>query len=268
MNPMITLKNISLLSLALLPLCPHSAAGQDLRQIGTNVYDLSAVARMADQSKYLVEGKVQRVSDGELIIRKTSFQYYFAPQGNPLSMGSADLLRYLAASKMSSQPLSLGHVLSLSPEMREHVSRVEQTSDVVLLHYPGFCRIGANFRALAMPVAGRDSTWDYGDLVDPSTTNLANVLRVHSDGIFSEKYEPPAMRRQHEMDASFARRLARAESGLAWEQFDVARDYLRGYGVETNLDSALYWFRKAAAQNFPEAIEFLRTNAPSHPSQQ
>ncbi|PWU21753.1 MAG: hypothetical protein C5B50_00945 [Verrucomicrobia bacterium] len=66
---------------------------------------------------------------------------------------------------------------------------------------------------------------------------------------------------QAELNDAFARRLARASNGPPWEQFDIGIDYIRGLGVQTNLDLGLFWVRKAETQGFPEAKEFLRTNS-------
>jgi hypothetical protein len=259
MNPMITYKNPILLSLALWSI---SSSGQDLRRIGTNIYDFSPLLTETQPNLYLVEGKVQSNTDGRLLIRSTSYKYYFVPEGNPLTMGSRSLLAYIAASRASPTPLSPGQVLALSPEMRQHVSRVEEYHDAWLLHYPGPAKRGGTLHAFALPVSGLNSTWDYGTPLDARDPRITNAFRVYPDHILQEHYEIPAVRLQRQLDARFAQRLAEASNGPPWHQFDVGIDYLRGYGVQTNLESALYWINKAAAGGFPEAKEFIRTNSP------
>lgn len=49
-----------------------------------------------------------------------------------------------------------------------------------------------------------------------------------------------------------------AEQGLAEGQYNLGMCYGKGQGVPRNFDEALKWIRKAAAQDYQPAKDFLR----------
>ena len=52
-----------------------------------------------------------------------------------------------------------------------------------------------------------------------------------------------------------------ASNDLAYAQFNLGLRYFKGDGIETNQSNALLWIGKSAAQNYPPAVEFLKTNS-------
>ena len=55
----------------------------------------------------------------------------------------------------------------------------------------------------------------------------------------------------------FEKLLKRAIKGEAKAQFLVGDCYLRGDGVERDVNAALNWYRKSALQEYPEALCIL-----------
>lgn len=51
-----------------------------------------------------------------------------------------------------------------------------------------------------------------------------------------------------------------ADKGNANAQFDLFVSYYNGDGVSTDHNKALYWLRKAANQNFPQAVQVMNEN--------
>jgi hypothetical protein len=160
--------------------------GQALRQLGTNIYDLSpAMAAGQSSNSCFIQGKVLNVRSGKItVLRLLSTRFYMVPAGNPLSMDSRGLLGYAAASRMSAQPLSPGQVFALSPEMRQYVQTVEETQEITIAHYPNPCRPGQTLDTYAVPLGPPASctAWDYGALVYAPITNIDRIIQVYPNG--------------------------------------------------------------------------------------
>jgi hypothetical protein len=234
--------------------------GQDLRIFGTNLYDFSPVSSGQKLSRYTIAGKIVGATPYSVTIRPP-FCFRLSASSDRAFGGPEDMLAFMGAVKLSeagSGTISSGHYFALSPEMRRNFSKY-QPPDIVVTN----CTLGRESRGeeaqlCALPTED-PSVWNYGTPVDVTTaTNFAKVFRVYSKTIAEES----ATQRPLTMLTPFQRRTARAQRGVAHDQWDLGMDYWIGLGVETNADLAVYWIRKAAAQSYPEAIEFLKTNAP------
>lgn len=60
--------------------------------------------------------------------------------------------------------------------------------------------------------------------------------------------------------------FARAEAGDAHGQFDLAKMYIDGWIVEQDLESALYWLKRSAAQGYTRATKLLQRISEAHES--
>jgi hypothetical protein len=160
--------------------------GQALRQLGTNIYDLSpAMAAGQSSNSCFIQGKVLNVRSGKItVLRLLSTRFYMVPTGNPLSMDSRGLLGYAAANRMSAKPLSPGQVFALSPEMRQYVQTVEETQEITIAHYPNLCRPGQTLKTYAVPLGlpGSCTAWDYGAPVYAPVTNIDRIIQVYPNG--------------------------------------------------------------------------------------
>jgi len=54
-----------------------------------------------------------------------------------------------------------------------------------------------------------------------------------------------------------------ADQNYAPAQYGLSLCYEKGYGVEKNLSQAIYWCKKAAAQDYDKAVQKLKVLQPS-----
>jgi len=230
----------------------ESVVAQDLRIIGTNLYDFSGISTLGNtDTPYIVAGIVQEAT------RSCSAGDYRVSHGPPHQLGHRwprEMLGAMVAAKMAEKPLTAGQVFALSPDLRQYVKKIEHVRDAILLNYPEPCQRGQNLRACAVPVDGKPSVYDYGVPIELSlaTTSMPPRSGLRPSSTSSPAYKPTRVK------PSFG--TARAE-GRVYSQFLLGLDYWCGQGTQTNQNLALHWLRTAAIAGSPEAKEFLRTNS-------
>jgi TPR repeat protein len=69
-----------------------------------------------------------------------------------------------------------------------------------------------------------------------------------------------ALKKQKTQESLLAWQFQQASNGVARSQFQLGLRYLAGDGVESNRVEAIRWLGAAAAQDYVEAKEFIRTN--------
>ncbi|MFC5462476.1 TonB family protein [Massilia niabensis] len=105
-------------------------------------------------------------------------------------------------------------------------------------------------------------TWDFNDGPGMLRAKQAAALAAGKGSLPARYHLSLLLSQTAETDADREKGLlvlrSSAELGHAPAQFDLGRRYEKGVGVETNLDEAVRWYQKSAAQGDPLATQRLR----------
>jgi hypothetical protein len=261
-----------------------------LRIFGSNVYDFSAVMQPgqpeeAKQTIFMVSGRVFRAGVGwaEIIRRKPDAPVHMNEEWrrNFLLAGPAEQLRRLYAhqviERMQKGKVSAGELNALDPEMKQLVyegsHQLETDLDrdyarVFVTNCPAaYCVREKQVRFCAMPVGGGLTTdssprYDYGRPFVGDPRGLTNVFLVTNRGIVRKQTPEETAAKKAQMKGGLLQwHCQQASNGVARSQFEIGLRYLRGDEVETNRPLGMYWIWKASYQDYPQAVEFVRTNS-------
>jgi hypothetical protein len=242
---------------------------QDLRIIGTNLYDFSPIqahpATRRRHSPYLIVGDLISIRGSSAVVRPIPM-YHFVPVGDPRTMDRAEVRAYQRAQQAAMNgPLDFIDLGYLSDDAKLHFTEV-QAHDLLIRHFIiSGSTLGRTDIFYALPVAGSPYTYDCGTRIAPDlATNFVTVSLVSWDKVVEQAYRGPYQQATVDDLEALLVRSKSATNGSARAQCELGMHYLMGLGVETNVPLAFFWLRKAADQRFPEALEFLSTNsAPS-----
>jgi hypothetical protein len=242
-----------------------TAYAQDLRLIGTKLYDFSGISAAGNNnSPYAVSGTVLAVDDARIHLRRITVRYELG--ADALNESPEGLLLALAALKMAQSGITAGQMLSLSPRMRQAVlglHKIETVYDATLLNYPNPCTVDQELRACALPIPGKSSAFDYGKPVAlADATNYPAIYHVHANSIEDQPMADFIAGQQTDAHKTFVRRCSQAAEGRLYPQVLLGFDYWYGRGTPTNHELALHWLGIAAEAGAKEAKDFLRTNSP------
>jgi hypothetical protein len=87
-----------------------------------------------------------------------------------------------------------------------------------------------------------------------------NGLTASPSQADSKAQAAAALKKQKTQESLLAWQFQQASNGVPRSQFQLGLRYLTGDGVESNRLEAIRWVGAAAAQDYPDAKEFIRTN--------
>ena len=237
----------------------RSVVAQDLRIVGTNLYDFSGISTLGStDSPYIVAGIVQEAAPARVHVRQVTTEFRMDPHINLATNGPREMLGAMAAAKMAEKPLTAGQVLALSPNLRQYVKKIEHVRDAILLNYPEPCEPGQNLRACAVPVDGKPSVYDYGMPTELGmATNFSIIYHVYASDIRTETLQHFLASFQTDVHKAFVRHSSQSTEGRVYSQFLLGLDYWYGQGTPTNLDEGMKWIQKAALAGNPKAMTLL-----------
>jgi len=132
------------------------------------------------------------------------------------------------------------------------------------------CRTGSDGKSSCTTITGAAPMKSIPVDMNADTRKKAEELCLYRKGwskVSAEEYDKthtavlPARQATQTTNMDFAGAASSlkisAERGDALAQSDLGDAYLRGWGVEFNLDTAVYWYRKAAAQGNQNAKNML-----------
>jgi hypothetical protein len=247
-------------------LCAQTVLGADLRVLGTNLYNFSALGRIPPDKEdpNILDGTVTGVVANGVTIKWTTVEIALdVPKEDLLTATTNELLQMTAAEDAMKEGMTPRKWMALSPDIRRYFKRVEHYHTATVLNAPQTA-VGEHLRVSALPVETALSTWDCGRPIEAGqATNFTTVCMVYPHGeVFRIKYGPPVIENGVAMSPNVRQRIERATAGEASEQYDLAIDYLRGYGIAVDEKKGLVWMKKAADQDFEPAKNYLRTNTP------
>ena len=161
----------------------YSTVAQNLRVIGTNLYDFSYVAASHTQCPYLLQGYMAGTVQNGIILRPP-VRYKFTVPRDTSKMDRATKAAYdygRRVSKSGVLTISVWEHYRLTEECREFFYEV-QPHNITLLNYPPDRAEGIAMEVYAIPVTG--TIWNYGKPPPPGfQTNFTSVCRVLVNGI-------------------------------------------------------------------------------------
>lgn len=288
------MRKLDMKSLLLLFFFCACANANDLRLIGTNLYDFSLVSSGKVFCVYHIAGTVARCYPKAATIQYCSgIKYRVVWTNRPYTPGWAkpmiehftgeswhelDLQRqielqsseddakaYQIAQKIVTFPPDVqvrAYNAFLGSPVTDFLEPVAITNSIQLLNYPPNYSAGKKIDCLAVPTS-TPGLWDYGQPFNGDPAAFHYIYRVLPDHISRERLYT-AQERETMKQAAIKRLLSwqqeQASNDVASVQFDLGLRYLKADGVESNRTTALYWIRKSAAQNYIPALEFLKNN--------
>ena len=246
---------------------PSVESYQPLRQVGTNVYDLSYVIALSltgrasawEVRRFRVSGSCQaRWHDYAVFECSAGFQYVgtAGPPRNP----SQTLNSLAAAAIGSGGPISLGQLTTFSPSLMSQFAAVSEY--VGVRHCPTnrpneFFAIPLTNQVIRLP-NGRTAGGRMLEFGIPIARKDAPPRRLAflPDGSVKEIHASEASASNPE--AVIAWQLHRANNGSATAQYDLAKRYLVGDGVAPDLDEAHRWATMAASNGHTGALDLLK----------
>ena len=165
-----------------------SVRANDLRLIGTNLYDFTLAG---DKCVYRIRGQVSQVFTKAVQVGIPTGVEYERVQSPPISsaqMDSSDMLQALVAMKMStddkgnSRTISVGQYFSLNSAMRQHFTSVTKYATVYVLNYPKSVNVGQPFDYIAIPTKDK-GYYDCGITFTGGTNQFSTIRVVFQDRI-------------------------------------------------------------------------------------
>ena len=253
------------------------------RRFGTNIFDFSPVMQRVQQgatnTPYLITGEVFDAdgSSAQVVRKKISVRINRAFQRQLLLAGPGELLQMLQVSQMVQRKggVSAGEFYSMSPSIRQmYMDATEQVVDYVRVLVtncpPVYLVPGKQVRLFAMPTgtysytdsAGRQQTipcYNYGQPLVGQTTISTNVYLVTDRGfVRKETPEEIAAKKALATTKFIAWQHEQASNGVAHVQYDLAKRYLDGNGLQKNDTLGRYWLERSATQDYEPACTLLQ----------
>jgi hypothetical protein len=257
-----------------------------LRAFGTNLYDFSeaiqSVLKGHPNPTYCIRGLTVQTNvpgvPGSMIVRRATGTpgYVLQNSSNEVSNPN-DLIVGLAAislSRTTNGILPAAQYAVLPPGVQTNFEWFQPTEEVLIANLPKeFLHTGKNVQLFALPLGRykpRDGAFgpdgivyfDYGQRFSGDLRHFSNLFRVTPSGIFTVKLQ--SRERVDPAKTLAARKLVlwqqqEATNGAAHAQYSLAKRYFTGDGVPE--DSALgeHWLKKAAEQNYPDAVRLLES---------
>lgn len=264
-------------TIALLCLLSYSLAAQDLRLVGTNLFDFSH----ADHGIYYLGGFhiVKRFPQSIQIQETRVFRKFVPDMGRLSGRLSTDLSRsvdywepsangkwenpYLEEIKANWEITSK---IVNSPNLTASTAKylgipgkeVQIITNVTLyvLNHPG----GPAIDYCAVPTA-TPGFWDHGVPFNGDLSHYKYIYHVLLDRIVRERQYTSEERADTDLKL-FHFQLQQASNNVPADQYDVALRYRDGKATPTNLALSDYWMRLAASNSYPPALKYLSNNPP------
>lgn len=250
------------------------------RLIGTNLFDFTPIITEKLRPNpspvaetYFLKGVIQRThQEGVIILRDLGYGYRYEPRIDLETTDTMDLLQTMAANSIASKgEISLGHYLTMSPEMRRHFKQVRKTQEVLVRNCPSnLRRIGKPVELFAFPlgqvnVSPRQTNtqlipcYDYGHAFTNDVPDDWSVTRVTTNGLVRVASKSEIALRASKIEENTVRWLRkRASEGSSASQFDLGLRYLNGNGTPMDQQLGIEWIRLAATNGNPQAVKFLK----------
>lgn len=259
-----------------------------LRVIGTNVFDFSPVIKSFEKqeitsSPYCVSGEVFQANDnGTHILRKVTNLGPSKEFSNELLQADTGMqLKMLFASKKLEQwrsgELSTGELMAMDPQTKQIIlDEIEREKSnvtyvrILVTNCPNASvLLGKQVQLFAMPAGTYTFTdsenhlmtiprYDYGLPYSGMTSNLTIYLVTRNGLTKSETLQEAELKKLTASKKLLEWQIQQASNGVAYVQFDLAKRYLNGNGVQKDEALGRYWLQRSADQNYEPAVKFLK----------
>jgi hypothetical protein len=266
----------------------YSQAQSQLREVGTNVFDFSPVARSFQKqevtsSSFLVMGEVIQVNEnGAYIERKVpNLQLSQEFTKEMMLAGAGQQLKMLFAEKELEKwrngQLSTGEILVMDHDTKQYIlDEIEREQNnftyirVLVTNCPNASVLqGKQVKFFALPVGTATFTdsennllsisrFDYGFPYAGATSNRTVFLVTQNGFIKKESSQEAEAKKEAAVKTLVAWQLQQASNGVAYVQFDLAKRYLKGDGVQQDDLLGHYWLMRSAEQNYEPAVKLLK----------
>ena len=253
-------------TITLLCLLSISSVAQDLRLIGTNLFDFSR----AGHGSYYLGGDLIRIvklypQAAQVEIKHVSMEFIPDPQPIPDPGDPADMLHALAQFKMrQSIPRNLSPGAAWALGISGHEEQVVTTTTIYVINHP--TNLGYKIDYCAVPTT-TPGFWDHGIPFIGNPLRYKYIYRVLPDRITCERQYTSEEQAAADLRL-FNFQLQQASNNVPADQYDVALRYRDGKSTPVNLELSDYWMRLAASNSYPAALKYLTNPPPEHRSSQ
>jgi hypothetical protein len=270
-------------TITLLCLLSFSSVAQDLRLIGTNLFDFS---RAGHGIYYLGAFNIVKTFPQSIQIRQTRVLHKFVPDMAKLyGEFSSDLSRsvdywepnyygkwenpYLEKTKQNWEITSrIANSPNLTSSTAEYFGILGKEIQIAtnitfyVLNHPGGSRV--DYCAVPTSTPGY---WDHGIQFTGNQLDFKYIYRVLPDRITREHQYTPENLAAGDVKL-FIYQLQQASNNVSADQYEVALRYRDGKSTPVNLELFNYWMRLAASNSYPAALKYLTNPPPEHRSSQ
>jgi hypothetical protein len=260
-----------------------------LRVVGTNLYDFSEAIQNVLQGhpdpNYCIRGLTIRTNvlgvPGSMIVRRAAGApgYVLRNSSNEVS-NPEELTVALAAislARTTNGIISAARYAGLPPAVQTNFEWFQPTEEVLIANLPKeFLQIGRKVQLFALPLGrykpkdeafGPDGVlyFDYGERFSGELGHFSTLFRVTPSGLFmvnlqnSDRRSNPAKTAATQKLVSWQQQ--EATNGAAHAQYSLGKRYLTGDGVPKDPALAEFWLKKAAEQNYPDAVRVLESRS-------